>query len=208
MDVMGVRLVCAAFLVLLGAARMYYALAAKAHPINQGDSPAVNWRKHIPAYVTSTVWTAWVGGYVLAPEWMETWESVFPQSLTSSLVQSVGLGCMMAGLWLFWYSHRTIGQYWVITVQLKEEHRLITHGPYRLIRNPLYTAFFLAYVGTVLALHSWVLTLMFPLFVGAYVVFAREEERMLEQAFGEEYLAYKRHSGMFLPPVRRRPSLS
>lgn len=69
---------------------------------------------------------------------------------------------------------------------------LVSDGPYRWSRNPLYVALLLAYAGTAIAVDSaWMLALILPLFLTLrYGVVAREE-RYLERKFGEAYLAYK-----------------
>ncbi len=54
-----------------------------------------------------------------------------------------GIVCFVAGLWLFFRSHGNLGTNWSITLEVREEHRLITHGVYRRIRHPMYTALFL-----------------------------------------------------------------
>ncbi len=79
----------------------------------------------------------------------------------------------------------------------------MTDGPYRHVRHPLYTALFLGYLGTVLSLQSWALTAWFPVFVASYLLFAAEEENVLERGFGEAYRAYRRRTGMFLPGLGR-----
>lgn len=196
MSVTAVRLACLAFLLILGAARFYYGLSAKARPSDE-VSPPTDWSKCIPAYVTSSLWVAYVSGCIVWPNiMMEPYEIPF-HWLGTPLLQWIGIVLMSIGLWLFWYSHRVIGHFWSIHVELKSSHELITDGPYRYIRNPLYTSFFLGYLGTMLALNSWPLAVLAPFFVWSYVIFAKEEEDMLAPAFGEAYEAYKRRTGMF-----------
>lgn len=69
---------------------------------------------------------------------------------------------------------------------------LVTDGPYRWSRNPLYVALLLAYAGTAIAVDSaWMLALVPPFFlVLRYGVVAREE-RYLERKFGQAYVDYK-----------------
>jgi len=62
---------------------------------------------------------------------------------------------------------------------------------------------FLGYLGTLLALQSWTLTVWFPVFIVSYVLFAKEEERVMENGFGEAYRAYRQQAGMFLPRLTR-----
>lgn len=70
--------------------------------------------------------------------------------------------------------------------------RIVTGGPFRFTRNPLYLSLTLIYAGLALALGSfWALVLLVPvLLVIRYGVIAREE-RYLEAKFGAEYLRYK-----------------
>ncbi len=69
---------------------------------------------------------------------------------------------------------------------------LVTGGPYRYSRNPLYISLFLAYAGIgIIADNLWMLALGVPLFlIMRYGVVAREE-RYLERKFGQAYLDYK-----------------
>jgi len=193
-----VRLACAAFLVALGVSRVYYASRARAHPADR-TPPPTPWVIHWPAYVMSTVWTSWVAAGVVVPEWIARWDAWLDWPLRHPLWSWAGIALMALGLWLFWWSHRTIGRYWSLRIQLKAKHELIRHGPYRFVRHPLYTSFFLAYLGTVLAMQSPSLLVGFPGFVGSYLIFAQAEERVLARAFGEAYQQYQREAGMFWP---------
>lgn len=189
---------CALFLLLLGAARYHYFVSASAHPADR-SSPAVNWARHIPAYFASSVWAIYVAWLVIVPVQIVKWDRWSPNHWFSDLLGWIVLPILGAALWLFWYSHYTIGGYWSIRVELKTEHRLVTEGPYRYIRHPLYTALFLGYLGTVLALQSWTLVAWFPAFIVSYLLFAKEEEKVMELGFGESYRVYCRKTGMFLP---------
>jgi protein-S-isoprenylcysteine O-methyltransferase Ste14 len=48
--------------------------------------------------------------------------------------------CLVIGLWLFYRSHADLGTNWSITLEIREQHRLITQGVYRRIRHPMYSA--------------------------------------------------------------------
>ena len=189
---------CALFLLLLGAARYYYFVSASAQPADQ-SSPPVNWARHVPAYFASTVWAIYVAWLVVAPLPAVEWDRWTASHWLGDLLGWIAVPILGAALWLFWYSHYTIGRYWSIQVQLKKAHRLVTDGPYRYVRHPLYTALFLGYLGTLLALQSWTLAAWFPVFVTSYLMFAKEEENVMELGFGESYRVYCRKTGMFLP---------
>ena len=68
----------------------------------------------------------------------------------------VGVVCLAGGLWWFHRSHSDLGTYWSVTLELRENHRLITQGVYRYVRHPMYTALFLYSIGQALVLPNWV----------------------------------------------------
>jgi len=88
---------------------------------------------------------------------------------------------------------------WRFRARLDAGHRLATGGPFRFVRHPIYAALDLLALGTTL----WVPT---PLTILAAVTMvlggelrARGEEPLLERAFGDEYLAYRRRTRRFVP---------
>ncbi len=193
---------CVLFLLLLGATRCRYFVSASAQPADR-SSPPVNWACQVPAYFVSTVWAIYVAWLVVAPLPAVEWDRWPASHGFGDLLGWIALPLLGASLWLFWYSHYTIGRYWSIWVELKTEHRLVTEGPYRYIRHPLYTALFLGYIGTMLALQSWTLVAWLPAFVASYLLFAKEEEKVMVCGFGEAYRVYRRQAGMFLPKWAR-----
>jgi protein-S-isoprenylcysteine O-methyltransferase Ste14 len=173
-------------------------MSAGAHPAGR-SRPVVSWTRHVPAYFTSTVWTIYAAWIAITPVRPIAWDTWPLDHLASDGFGWLAVPLLGVALWLFWYSHHTIGGYWSIGVQLKNSHRLVTSGPYRYVRHPLYTALFLGYLGTLLALQSWMLAAWFPAFVVSYVLFATDEEHVMERGFGEAYRVYRRQTGMFLP---------
>ena len=101
--------------------------------------------------------------------------------------------------WLF----STIGKNISPTHATRKNHQLITDGPYRWVRHPLYTVGFILYLGV-----GWMATmwwLLFGLVVLMTVLIWRtgqEEENLLSE-FGEEYQAYMSRTGRFLPKLAR-----
>lgn len=87
-------------------------------------------------------------------------------------------------------------------LRIRPDHRLVTTGPYRYVRHPMYSAFFLLFGGFLL-LTANVLIGGFGLVVIGLVVAFRiaREERMLLQAFGEDYRRYQARAGRFLPRI-------
>jgi protein-S-isoprenylcysteine O-methyltransferase Ste14 len=113
-----------------------------------------------------------------------------------------GLTCLAIGLWLFFRSHADLGTNWSVTLELREEHRLITHGVYRAIRHPMYSALTLYAVGQALVIPNWVAGLS-NLIAFAVLLALRlgAEEKMMAQQFGDEYAAYSARTKRLVPGV-------
>jgi len=68
---------------------------------------------------------------------------------------------------------------------------LVTSGPFRFSRNPLYTALMLIFIGLTLAFNTWWgFAMLIPVFVVMYAGVIRREERYLERKFGDSYREY------------------
>src|SRR6478672_8017616 len=53
---------------------------------------------------------------------------------------AAGWLCLVFGLWLFARSHADLGTNWSVTLEVREGHRLITHGVYQYVRHPMYSS--------------------------------------------------------------------
>ena len=115
---------------------------------------------------------------------------------------AAGVMCLVIGLWLFHRSHADLGTNWSVTLEVREQHRLITHGVYRRIRHPMYSALVLYSVGQALVIPNWVAG---PLnLIAIAILFAfrvRAEERMMVETFGDEYAAYSAETKRLVPGV-------
>ncbi len=125
--------------------------------------------------------------------------SVVPLPLWLRIIFAIAaLLCVPLSLWVF----RNIGKNVSETVLVKKGHELVTSGPYRWVRHPLYaTALLLLCSASVMA-ESWFL---FVYFVAAALAFRFEvipqEEKRLVEAFGNEYREYQGRSGALLPKI-------
>ena len=111
-----------------------------------------------------------------------------------------GLGLAVLGLGLGFaiWARVHIGRNWGTPMTQKDEPELVTSGPYRLVRHPIYSGILVAGVGTAVAL-SW-LWLIAVVLAGVYFVYsATVEERYLSEQFPDAYPAYKRWTKMLLP---------
>jgi protein-S-isoprenylcysteine O-methyltransferase Ste14 len=114
----------------------------------------------------------------------------------------LGLFVALASLAMFRLTHHALGRNWSVSLELREQHALVTQGVYRHVRHPMYTAFWLWAVAQALLLPNWVAG--FAALVGFGILFfgrvAREERLMLEK-FGDEYRAYMSRTYRLVPGV-------
>jgi protein-S-isoprenylcysteine O-methyltransferase Ste14 len=110
---------------------------------------------------------------------------------------------ILAGLLLTW-TFRSLGANLTDTVVTRTKHTLITTGPYRWIRHPLYTAVALAAVSNGLVAANWFVFLTGSLAFALLVIRCRTEEANLVARFGDGYGAYAVETGRFLPRLGRR----
>ena len=114
----------------------------------------------------------------------------------------VGVICYAVGLWLFHRSHADLGTNWSVTLQIREQHRLITEGVYQRIRHPMYSALFLYSLGQLLVLPNWFAGPSY--FVTFGILFAlrlRAEEEMMLEEFGDGYAVYMTRTKRLIPGV-------
>jgi protein-S-isoprenylcysteine O-methyltransferase Ste14 len=115
----------------------------------------------------------------------------------------LGLFFATAALGMFHLTHRALGRNWSISLDVRENHQLVTDGIYRKIRHPMYSAFWLWAVAQALLLPNWVAG--FAGLVGfGTLYFGRvaREERMMLKTFGDSYRAYMERTGRIFPSTR------
>lgn len=127
----------------------------------------------------------------------------FPKSADyPATVWTVVLGTIafFAALWVFRVSHKELGRNWSITLEIREQHKLISTGPYALVRHPMYTSFLLMGLGQAFLLSNWVAGLA-GLIGFAVLFFLRvdKEERMMIENFGPPYRAYMERTKRLVP---------
>ena len=103
-------------------------------------------------------------------------------------------------VWFVTTAIRTLGKQWSIAARLVEGHKLVTAGPYSVVRNPIYTGMFGLLLATGLAVSHWI-----GLLVGVIVyavgtmIRVRSEEKLLRGAFGAEFDSYARDVPAVVP---------
>ena len=113
---------------------------------------------------------------------------------------AIGLVLFALGLSFAIWARVHIGRNWGTPMSQKDDPELVTSGPYRLVRHPIYTGIVLASLGTAVALGwAWLIAVALA---GVYFIYsALVEERYLTEQFPDTYPAYKRSTKMLLPFV-------
>lgn len=137
-------------------------------------------------------------GYLIQPQWV-AWARFDLPDWLRWLAAFLAL-CMIPAIYTVFAN---IGNNISPTEGTRSDHQLVTSGPYRWIRHPLYTfggIFFLAL--TLLSGLWWLLIFLVPGWVGLAWRVQFEEANLLNR-FGDEYRAYMQRTGRFLPRVGR-----
>ncbi|RMG93888.1 MAG: isoprenylcysteine carboxylmethyltransferase family protein [Chloroflexi bacterium] len=136
-------------------------------------------------------------GYGLNPNWLSWSQVALPVWL-----RWVGVGLGLVCVPMLWWVFVSIGSNISETVLTKESHELVTYGPYRWVRHPLYGVALLLLAGCSLMAANWFMGLMTVLSGGMIVWFViPREEAALIARFGEEYKRYRERVGMLFPKI-------
>jgi protein-S-isoprenylcysteine O-methyltransferase Ste14 len=116
------------------------------------------------------------------------------------ILQVLGTVLFVAGLALAVWARVYLGRNWGMPMTKKEEPELVTSGPYRYVRHPIYSGLLLAVLGTALATNLYLLIAL--VLAGAYFVYsATVEERLMTDSFPAAYGKYKAATKMLIPFV-------
>lgn len=113
---------------------------------------------------------------------------------------AAGLLLFTVGLGLAIWARVHIGRNWGTPMTEKDDPELVTSGPYRLIRHPIYSGILLAGVGTAVGL-NWLWLIVVVLAAAYFGYSATVEERFLTGRFPDDYPPYVRSTKMLVPWV-------
>jgi protein-S-isoprenylcysteine O-methyltransferase Ste14 len=115
---------------------------------------------------------------------------------------AAGCACYASGLWFFHLSHKDLGTNWSVTLQVRENHRLVTQGIYTRVRHPMYLGLFLYSLGQALVLPNWLAGPSYLVTFGLlFLLRVGREERMMREEFGSEYEAYTARTARLVPGI-------
>ena len=136
-------------------------------------------------YLINPAWMAW--SKIGLPDWVR-WLGVF-----------LGILCVGGVYWLF----SSIGSGISPTSATRREHKLVTSGPYRWVRHPLYTVGSSMFIAFGMMADNWFIMLLGGLAFIIMAIRTPKEEANLIEKFGDEYREYMKRTGAFLPKLTK-----
>jgi len=134
--------------------------------------------------------------YLINPDWM-AWSKIGLPDWVRWLGVGIGALCVVLIYWLF----SSIGSGITATSATRTEHKLVTRGPYRWVRHPLYTVGSTMFVAFGMMADNWFIALMGIItFIGMAMRTPKEEANLIEK-FGDEYHEYMKNTGRFFPKL-------
>jgi len=134
--------------------------------------------------------------YLINPTWM-TWSRIGLSEWMRWLGVGIGILCTLGIYWLF----SSIGSGITPTSATREEHKLVTIGPYRWVRHPLYSVGSSMFVAFGMMADNWFIAALGLLTFILMAIRTPKEETNLIEKFGDEYREYMKHTGRFLPKI-------
>jgi protein-S-isoprenylcysteine O-methyltransferase Ste14 len=118
-------------------------------------------------------------------------------------IQWIGFIMGITSIPLLVWVHNALGINFSGILHIRDEHTLVTNGPYKYIRHPMYTVFYIFEISILFLTKNLFLGSIF-LILQTVVVAARikKEEAVMIEKFGDSYLEYMKHTGRFLPYLR------
>ncbi|MFW9834295.1 MAG: isoprenylcysteine carboxylmethyltransferase family protein [Candidatus Thorarchaeota archaeon] len=189
-----------------GVVRIYYGRKTKTHDSIEGVKEKLKAaeRDMGTGFKILTAIITIVGGtglilYLLAPPWW-TWTHL----PVGEWLQWLGIVIAIPPIFYLVWVHRHLDTQWSIALELQGDHKLITSGPYKQIRHPMYLGTFIYTLGLMLISLDLLVMIFFGYSIWVNYRRIPEEEQMMIDEFGDEYREYMKHSGRLLPPFRQK----
>lgn len=131
-----------------------------------------------------------------------SWLDFFKMNLPD-WIRIIGIVIIFLGLIFFWWIHKTLGENWSPVLEILKGHKLITKGPYKYVRHPMYTLFYILAIGLLLLVSNWFVGLFaFLSWHLLYVIRISSEEKMMLEQFGIKWENYcKRTTKKIIPYI-------
>ena len=115
----------------------------------------------------------------------------------------LGVVLIAGAVFIFWRAHADLGLNWSPSLEIRENHELITRGIYGIIRHPMYASQIIWVIAQPLLLQNWVAGwLDLLVFIPFYYLRVKAEEQLMMEQFGEQYRIYTQRVGAVFPKMR------
>jgi protein-S-isoprenylcysteine O-methyltransferase Ste14 len=111
----------------------------------------------------------------------------------------IGAAVTVAGLLFAVWARQHLASNWSSSVTIKENHELITSGPYALVRHPIYTGILTGLLGSAIALSQVRGVIGLVVMFLAFWSKLRMEEKWMRSQFGERYANYAHRTAALVP---------
>lgn len=113
----------------------------------------------------------------------------------------LGFAITVLGLALAVWARRRLGPFWASAIELKNGHRLIQDGPYRLVRHPIYAGIMLGALGSGIADGDVGGSTGFAVIAASFIAKLRREETFIAAHFGDDFRAWRKRTWALIPYV-------
>jgi protein-S-isoprenylcysteine O-methyltransferase Ste14 len=145
---------------------------------------------------------SFAGMFVLPMVYTVSSQPRFAGYAVGSLQIGLGAVAAAASLWMFYRTHKDLGQNWSATLEVRDAHTLVTTGIYRSVRHPMYAAFWLWTIAQALLLANWIAGPAGLVAFGIHFMLRiGREEQMLADRFGAAYRDYMARTSRIVPGI-------
>ena len=116
-----------------------------------------------------------------------------------------GVFLLAVSLSIFWRAHADLKSNWSPSLEIRQDHTLVTNGIYGILRHPMYASQLVWVIAEILLMQNWLagpLDLLF--FIPFYFLRVRSEEKMMLDTFGDQYRDYMNKTGGIIPLITNR----
>lgn len=111
----------------------------------------------------------------------------------------IGLCFYIVFSWLQIWAFKVLGENYSQDIAIKKDHKLVTSGPFKIVRHPQYLSQMLMDLGGAVATLSFILAPLALIQIPFLLMRASFEDKLLEKHFGDNFRSYKKKSGMIFP---------
>lgn len=114
-------------------------------------------------------------------------------------IRILGLIFYLVFSWVQIWTIKTLGENYSQDIAIKKDHKLITNGPFRIVRHPQYFSQILMDIGGAVATLSYILAPIALIQIPFLFMRAALEDKLLEKHFGESFIVFKKKTGQIFP---------